>query len=212
LFRPDLRSVNAEKWEADMGRFAGLGLLGILVVFAIWGFGQYNGLVRSDETVKSSWSQVENAYQRRMDLIPNLVETVRGVAEFEQETYTQVAQARSAAGNVKLSPELLNDPEAFKRFEETQGQLSSALSRLLVTVEKYPDLKAQANFSELQTQLEGTENRITVERKRFNDVTREYNTTVRRFPASLIAGMTGFRQKPYFESREGADVPPPVKF
>jgi LemA protein len=195
-----------------MGRIAGLGLLGVLVIFAIWGFGQYNGLVRSDEQVKSSWSQVENAYQRRMDLIPNLVETVKGVAEFEKETYTQVAEARAAAGKVELSPELLENPQAFQQFEATQGQLSSALSRLLVTVERYPELKAQANFSELQTQLEGTENRITVERMRFNEVTRDFNTSVRRFPASIIASVTGFRQKPYFESREGADVPPQVQF
>jgi len=195
-----------------MGRIAGLGLIGVLVIFAIWGFGQYNGLVRSDEQVKSSWSQVENAYQRRMDLIPNLVETVKGVAEFEKETYTQVAEARSNAGKVQISPELLENPDAFRQFEATQGQLSSALSRLLVTVERYPELKAQANFSELQTQLEGTENRITVERMRFNEVTRDFNTTVRRFPANIIASVTGFNQRPYFESREGADVPPQVQF
>jgi LemA protein len=147
-----------------------------------------------------------------MDLIPNLVETVKGVADFEKETFTQVAEARASAGQIRLSPELLNDAQAFQQFEQTQGALSSALSRLLVTVERYPELRAQSNFADLQQQLEGTENRIAVERRKFNEVAQEYNTRIRRFPTNVVASLTGFSARPYFAAREGADLPPKVEF
>lgn len=190
-------------------------LLVVVVVLGgafMWGKGIYNGFVGFDEAVTSAWSQVENNYQRRMDLIPNLVETVKGAAEFEQETFTAVAEARSKAGEVQLTSETLRDPQALARFEQAQGELSSALSRLLVTVERYPELKATDAFRDLQAQLEGTENRITVARRDFNEAVRAYNTSIRRFPANLVAGFTGFEQRPYFEAREGADEAPKVEF
>ncbi len=196
----------------------GKGLIALLliglfvVVIGMWGVGKYNGFVTANEQVSAQWSQVENVYQRRMDLIPNLVETVKGVANFEQKTYTDVAEARARAGQITISKELLNNPESFAQFEKAQGELSGALSRLLATVENYPQLKANQNFLDLQTQLEGTENRITVERQRFNEVARVYNTLVKRFPARLIAGLTGFEPRPYFQAREGAAEPPKVKF
>jgi len=198
-----------------MGKIVGaVVVLLIIIIFAFggWLFGTYNKLVGLDEGVNEAWSQVENVYQRRMDLIPNLVETVKGVADFERETYTAVSEARAQAGQVKLSSDLLKDPAAFQQFEASQGALSSALSRLLVTVERYPDLKASANFADLQTQLEGTENRIAVERRRFNEVARGYNTTIRRFPARLVAGFAGFQQRPYFEAAAGAEQAPKVEF
>ncbi len=188
----------------------------VLLVAAIavgaWTAMAYNRLVTLDEQVAGAWSEVENHYQRRMDLVPNLVETVKGVAGFEKETYTAVAEARAQAGKITLSPELLRDPQAFAAFEQAQGKLSSALSRLLVTVEKYPDLKASAQFQDLMTQLEGTENRIAVARKRFNDAVRAFNTQVRRFPGNLVARMLGFEPKPYFRAKEGAAEAPKVKF
>ncbi|MBI1932126.1 MAG: LemA family protein [Ignavibacteriales bacterium] len=193
--------------------------IGILIVVAVvvigaimWGTGIYNNLVGLDENVTQSWSQVENQYQRRADLIPNLVNTVKGVANFEKETYTAVTEARSKVNQIKMTPEMLNDPNAFAQFQNAQDGLSSALSRLLVTVENYPQLKANENFSQLQAQLEGTENRISVERKKFNEVVQNYNTTVRRFPASLIAGFTGFTQKQYFKAVAGSDQAPKVEF
>lgn len=197
-----------------MGKAVGcLVVVAIVAVIAIvWGVGQYNGLVKSQEGVNAAWSQVENVYQRRMDLIPNLVATVKGVAEFEKETYTAVAEARSRAGQITISEEVLNNPDLFRRFEETQAQLSSALSRLLAVAENYPQLKANQNFLELQSQLEGTENRIAVERRRFNEVAQEYNTRIRTFPGSLIAGVFGFQQRPYFQSAPGADTAPKVEF
>ena len=197
-----------------MGKAVGcLVIAAIVAVVAIfWGMGQYNGLVRSQEGVNAAWSQVENVYQRRMDLIPNLVATVKGVAEFEKETYTAVAEARSRAGQITISKEVLENPETFRKFEESQGQLSSALSRLLAVAENYPQLKANQNFLELQSQLEGTENRIAVERRRFNEVAQEYNTRVRTFPGSLLAGLFGFQQRPYFASAPGADTAPKVEF
>ena len=192
-------------------------LIGIIVVVAILfvvvlGASGYNGLVKKNEAVNQGWSQVENQYQRRADLIPNLVETVKGAANFEQETLTKVIEARASATQVKLTPEMLNDPQALQRFEDAQGQLSSALSRLLVTVEQYPELKANANYQALQTQLEGTENRISVERHRFNEVTQDYNVAVRRFPMNFFAGMFGFQPKAYFAAREGSAEPPKVQF
>ena len=173
--------------------------------------GSYNSLVALDEKVQSAWSQVENVYQRRSDLIPNLVETVKGAAAFERDTFTAVTEARAKAGQVTLSgaPE---NAEQLQQFQQAQDQLSSALSRLMVVVEKYPELKATEAFRDLQSQLEGTENRITVERMHFNDAAREYNTTRRRFPTVLIASLMGFDARPYFEAEQGADQPPPVKF
>jgi len=192
-----------------------IALLAVAVVIGglvLWGVGVNNRFVGLDEGVNSAWSQVENDYQRRLDLIPNLVETVKGVANFEQSTYIAVAEARAKAGQVRLTPETLKDPAALAQFEQAQGQLSSALSRLLVTVEQYPELKANQNFLDLQTQLEGTENRIAVERKRFNEAVQAYNVAVRRFPAGLLAGILGYAQRPYFQAREGADQAPAVKF
>jgi LemA protein len=184
----------------------------LALVVGGWLSGQYNGLVASRETVNEAWAQVDNVYQRRLDLIPNLVETVKGVANFERETYTAVAEARSRAGQMRVNPDQLDDPEVMRRFEESQGQLTSALSRLFAVAENYPQLKANQNFLELQSQLEGTENRIAVERRRFNEVAREYNTRVSSVPTNLVAGLFGFRPRPYFESSEGADRAPQVKF
>lgn len=183
--------------------------VGILV---IWGIGSYNNMVSLDQSVIQSWSQVENQYQRRADLIPNLVNTVKGYADFEKEVLTKVTEARSKVSQFNITPELLNDPQAFAKFQSLQGELSGALSRLLVTVENYPQLKANENFLQLQAQLEGTENRISVERKKFNEVVQQYNTTIKRFPASLMAGMFGFGEKHYFKAIQGADTPPKVEF
>ncbi len=184
----------------------------ILLGAVMWAVSVYNQLVTLDEEVAKAWSQVENQYQRRADLIPNLVNTVKGVANFEKETYTAVAEARSKVNQIKLTPEMLSDPNAFKQFQAAQDNLGSALSRLLVTVERYPELKANENFLQLQAQLEGTENRIAVERKRYNEVVREYNTRIRRFPGNIIANMTGFREKQYFAAAEGAKEVPKVQF
>ena len=187
-------------------------ILIVIIGAILWGVGVYNKLVTLDEKVMQQWSQVENQYQRRADLIPNLVETVKGVAKFEKETYTAVTEARAKVNQIKLTPEMLSDPNAFQQFQAAQDGLSSALSRLLVTVERYPELKANENFLQLQAQLEGTENRIAVERRKFNKVVQEYNTTIRRFPANFIANMTGFREKQYFKSVEGSEKPPKVQF
>ncbi len=193
--------------------------IGIIIVIAVviigaimWGTGIYNNLVGLEEGVTGSWSQVENQYQRRADLIPNLVNTVKGVANFEKETYTAVTEARAKVNQINMSPEMLSDPNAFAQFQSAQDGLGSALSRLLVTVENYPQLKANENFMQLQAQLEGTENRISVERKRFNEVVQNYNTTITRFPASIIAGFTGFNQKQYFTAVAGSDQAPKVEF
>jgi LemA protein len=163
--------------------------------------------------VDKGWADVQNVYQRRADLIPNLVKTVEGAANFEKSTLTEVIQARQQVTNIKVDPTSApNDPETLKRFQATQDQLGGALSRLLVTVERYPELKATTAFRDLQAQLEGTENRITVERGRFNDAVMSYNTKVQSMPARLYAGLFGFQPKPYFSAREGSDVPPPVSF
>ncbi len=185
-------------------------VLGLLIV--MWGMGKYNGLVKLDEGVNGSWAQVQNQYQRRMDLIPNLVATVQGVANFEKSTLTAVIEARAKATQVTLSPQLLNNPQAFQQFEQTQSQLGSTLSRLLVTVEQYPNLKANENFLQLQSQLEGTENRIAVERKRFNEVVQGYNATIRTIPTSFIAAIGGFQAKQYFQAQPGAETAPKVQF
>jgi LemA protein len=184
----------------------------IALIIAIWAMGQYNGLVQSREAVNTAWAQVENVYQRRMDLIPNLVATVKGVAAFEKDTYIAVAEARAKAGQIKITPEMLNDPAAFKQFEASQAALGSALSRLLAVAENYPQLKANQNFLELQSQLEGTENRIAVERRKFNEVAQGYNTKIKSFPANLLAGLFGFRERPYFSAAPGAEKAPEVKF
>lgn len=193
-----------------------LGCLGLLLVavvlFLLFGVGVYNRLVGLEETVSQQWAQVENVYQRRADLIPNLVRTVEGAANFERSTLQAVVEARARVGQVQMSPQMLEDPQAFARFEQAQAGLSSALSRLLVVVERYPELKANQNFLELQSQLEGTENRISVERMRYNQVAQGFNTTVRRFPANLIAGMMGFERKAYFQAQAGADQAPNVQF
>jgi LemA protein len=171
----------------------------------------YNRLVEQDEAIAQQWAQVENAYQRRADLIPNLVNTVKGYADFEQETLTGVIEARSKATSINVDANNLS-PEAIQNFQAAQDQLSSALSRLLVTVERYPDLKANQNFLELQAQLEGTENRIAFERKKFNDAVGLYNTSVRRFPRNIVAMIFGFDRKGYFEAEEGAEKAPEVQF
>lgn len=194
------------------GLIFGIGFVLLAVILAVWGIGARNTLVTLDEGVKEKWSQVENVYQRRMDLIPNLVNTVKGAANFEKETLTQVIEARSKATQTTFSKEILNDPAAFKKFEESQGALSSALSRLLVVVERYPELKANKNFLELQAQLEGTENRITVERRRFNEAAKEYNVAVRKFPGAIAAWIFGFKERPYFSAEQGAATAPRVNF
>jgi LemA protein len=189
----------------------GCGVIAVIALILVaTGVGSYNRLVQLEEGVDNAWSQVENVYQRRADLIPNLVATVRGAKEFEQETLTQVVEARAKVGQVNF--ETAPDVAQLKQFEAAQSQLSSALSRLLVVVERYPELKATEAFRDLQAQLEGTENRISVERKRFNDATLDYNKTRRQFPTILLANIMGFGDKPYFESTAGADEPPKVEF
>jgi len=173
----------------------------------------YNKIQGADEQVKAAWSEVANQYQRRADLVPNLVATVKGAADFEKSTLEAVVNARARATSIQATPELVNDPAAFKNFEAAQGELSSALSRLLVTVERYPDLKANANYRDLQAQLEGTENRIAVARGRYIDAVAEYNKLVRYFPTNLTARfLLGAQVRPTFEAREGTDKPPEVKF
>ncbi|MCK4464326.1 MAG: LemA family protein [Bacteroidales bacterium] len=184
-------------------------LLVILVYASVKG--TYNQMVGKDELVSAQWAQVENVYQRRIDLIPNLVNTVKGYADFEQETLTQVIEARAKATSIQVNAGNLN-PAILNQFQEAQAGLSSALSRLLVTVERYPDLKANQNFLELQAQLEGTENRIAVERRKFNDVARDYNTFIRQFPKNIYANIFNFESKAYFEAEEKAKEVPKVEF
>lgn len=181
-----------------------------LLVF-VNGCTTYNNFVASEENVENAWSKVQSAYQRRADLIPNLVNTVKGYADFEQETLTNVIEARSKATSIQIDPANLT-PEQLSRFQNAQSELSQSLGRLLVSVERYPELKANQNFLELQAQLEGTENRIKVERDRFNDVVTEYNKQVRRFPSSLYAGLFGFERKAQFEAEAGAQQAPEVEF
>lgn len=186
-------------------------ILLVVIIFYSFFAGKYNEMVSREERVTSQWAQVENVYQRRADLIPNLVNTVKGYADFEQETLTQVIEARSKATSVNVNADNLS-PESIQQFQQAQEGLSGALSRLMVVVERYPDLKANQNFLQLQSQLEGTENRIAVERKKFNDETRNYNQYIRRFPQNLLAGMYGFEVKGYFEAAAGAEVVPEVSF
>lgn len=187
-------------------------IIGLVLLFVFYGISQNNTLVQLEESVEASWSQVENQYQRRADLIPNLVETVKGASNFEKETLTQVIEARSKATSIQLSADALNDPNAMQRFQEAQSGLSSALSRLMVTVERYPELKSNQQFLKLQDDLAGTENRIATERMRFNTTARSYNTKVRSFPTSIIASIGGFERKAYFTADEGADKAPKVSF
>lgn len=200
-----------------MGKWIGLGCLGLglLVVLAVVAFGipAYNSLVSLDQAVQAQWAQVENVYQRRADLVPNLVETVKGAAAFEKDTFTAVTEARAKVGQINATG-IANDPAAFARFQAAQDGLSSALSRLMVVVEKYPDLKATQNFRDLQVQLEGTENRIAVERMRFNEAAQAFNTRRMSFPTTLIAGFFGnrFAEKAYFKAQAGAETAPKVTF
>jgi LemA protein len=199
-----------------MGKIVGLVLVVVLVLLGVSCVGSYNKLVRLDQGVDGQWAQVENAYQRRADLIPNLVATVKGAAKFEQDTLTAVTEARARVGQVspQATEKIVNDPAAFAKFQQAQDGLSSALSRLLVVSERYPDLKATAAFRDLQVQLEGTENRISVERMRFNQTAQEFNTTRDSFPTVVLAGMFGgrFAEKAYFHAQAGAEAPPTVKF
>jgi LemA protein len=197
-----------------------IGCLGVLVVLGLvlvaTGIGSYNSLVSLDQDVKEHWGQVENVYQRRADLVPNLVETVKGAAAFEKDTFTQVTEARSKVGQVggSVAQNAPNSQADFDKFQQAQAGLTSALSRLMVVVEKYPDLKATQNFRDLQVQLEGTENRIAVERMRFNESAQHFNTKRSTFPTVLMAGFFGgrFAEKPYFKAAEGSENAPKVKF
>ena len=186
-------------------------LIAIVAILAIWGVSAYNGLVKMDESVSTAWSNVENQYQRRADLIPNLVNTVKGYAAHEKETLEAVMAARSKATQMTVDADNLT-PEKLQAYQKAQGEIGSALGRLLAITEAYPDLKANENFKELQAQLEGTENRISVERRNFNETARSYNTAVRTFPKTIIASMCGFEKRPYFEAEEGANKAPEVKF
>jgi LemA protein len=186
-------------------------VVGFLVLaFAVLGI--YNDLVARQENVKQQWGQVENVYQRRADLVPNLVATVKGYAAHEREVLEAVTASRAQVGSLQATPEILNRPAEFEKFQQAQAALSGALSRLLLVVERYPDLKANQNFLELQSQLEGTENRIAIERRRFNEAAQAYNTRVRQFPAALVARSFGFTEKPYFQSTPGSEKPPVVDF
>ena len=186
-------------------------IIAVVAVLAIWGVSSYNGLVKMDESVNTAWSNVENQYQRRADLIPNLVNTVKGYAAHEKETLEAVMAARSKATQMTIDADNLT-PEKLQAYQKAQGEIGSALGRLLAITEAYPDLKANENFKELQAQLEGTENRISVERRNFNETARSYNTAIRTFPRTIIASMCGFDKRPYFEAEEGANKAPEVKF
>jgi LemA protein len=188
----------------------------VIALMAMYAGGLYNGLVGAEQAVDSQWSQVQNVYQRRADLIPNLVASVKGAAKFEQDTLTQVVEARSRVGQIssQATSDILNDPQKFQQFQQAQDGLSSALSRLMVVVERYPDLQAVAAFRDLMNQLEGTENRINVERRKFNEVAQDYNTRVRRVPASWFVSILGwpFQPKPYFQAAPGSEAAPKVDF
>ena len=196
----------------------GRGLIALVVVLVLigglvaWGVSINNQLVVQEQNVNATWAQVQNQYQRRADLIPNLVETVKGFAQQEREVLQGVTEARARASGVQLTPEALNDPKAMERFQAAQRELGGALSRLLVTVERYPELKSNQNFLDLQKQLEGTENRIAVERRRYNEAVRDYNTRLRLFPGSIVARLLGFVPKAFFEAAPDAATPPRVKF
>jgi LemA protein len=194
----------------------GLGCLAaivvVVIILALALMGTYNNLVGLSQATDAQWANVESSYQRRADLIPNLVKTVEGAANFERSTLEAVVNARASVGQVQAGPAITNDPAAFAKWQAAQDQMSSALSRLLVVVERYPDLKANANFRDLQAQLEGTENRINVERSRYNEAAQAYNTTRLRFPAALFAAIMGFQEKAYFRSAPGSEQAPNVNF
>ena len=188
-----------------------IAIVAVVAVIAIWAISGYNSLVGMDENVSNQWANVETQYQRRADLIPNLVNTVKGYAAHEKETLEGVIAARSQATQIKVDPTDLT-PEKLAEYQKAQGQLATALGKLLAITENYPDLKANQNFLELQAQLEGTENRINVARKNFNDAAKTYNTAIRRFPKNILAGLFGFDKRAYFEAQEGAEVAPTVEF
>lgn len=187
-------------------------VVAVVLLLVFWGVGQYNSLVVLDEQVNTSWSQVENQYQRRADLIPNLVETVKGYASHERETLEGVINARAKASQPIIQAGDGMTQEQLNQFQQAQGDLTSALNRLMVVVERYPELKADENFRQLQAQLEGTENRITTARMDFNNEAQQYNTKIRHFPTNICAGIFGFRQRPYFQAEAGAEQAPQVKF
>lgn len=195
----------------NKGLIIGLSAVGFLVLIAIWMGSAYNGFVTKQEAVNAKWADVQSDYQRRADLIPNLVNTVKGYADFEKETLTDVIDARAKATSVTIDPANMT-PEKLQEFMANQNGLTSALGKLMVVVERYPELKANQNFLDLQAQLEGTENRIKIARNNFNEATREYNTAIRAFPKNTIASMFGFDKMPFFESAEGADKAPEVQF
>ncbi len=197
--------------KLSKGIIALIVVLGVVFLIFMWGKNGYNKMVSQEEQVTTAWSQVENVYQRRADLIPNLVATVKGYAAHEQETLEGVVNARAKATQTTIDPTNMT-PENMAKFQQAQGELSQALGRLMVIAEQYPDLKANQNFLELQAQLEGTENRITVERQKYNDTARLYNTTIRLFPKNILAGIFGFEKKLYFEAKEGAENAPVVQF
>jgi len=200
-----------KKLAIILGVLVVLGILALLLIVATGS--SYNHLVKLSQAVNSQWAQVQNVYQRRADLIPNLVATVSGAANFEKSTLTEITAARASVGQVKIDPNTApNDPAKLAAFDQAQGQLSSALSRLLVVVERYPDLKATENFRDLQAQLEGTENRISVERRDFNSAVQAYDTAIKSFPELFYAGAFGFHEKPYFAATAGAETPPKVQF
>ncbi len=186
-------------------------IIGIIAIIAIWVITAYNGLVKKDEACSQQWSKVESQYQRRLDLIPNLVNTVKGYASHEKETLTDVVNARNFASSSKVDPNNLTQ-ESLDKYQQSQAALKSSLDRLMVVVERYPDLKANQNFLELQSQLEGTENRIAVERQKFADIINAFNSKLRRFPTNIIAGMFGFERKAYFAADKGAETAPKVEF
>jgi LemA protein len=190
-----------------------LGAFGaVVLVVLLWAVSSYNGLVSRRENVNKAWAQVESQYQRRFDLIPNLVETVKGSSKFEKETLTAVVDARSRVGSITVDKKVLDDPASFKKFEEAQASLTSALSRLLAVAEKYPEIKSTQAYRDLLVQLEGTENRIAVARKDFNEAAQDYNTAIKVFPGALMAGFGGFHERPYFAADAGASKAPAVKF
>jgi LemA protein len=194
----------------------GLIVLGVIVLIIIggigWAIGINNQLVANEQAVNEKWAQVQNVYQRRADLVPNLVETVKGFATQERTVLEEVTKARANATGIQATRELINDPVAFRKFQQAQAELGGALGRLLVTVERYPELKSNQNFLTLQSQLEGTENRIAVERMRFSEAVRDYNTRLKLFPGSVVASLRGFKEKAYFEATPGSQEAPKVKF
>jgi LemA protein len=197
--------------KLSTGWIVAIAIIFVLFLLTLWGVSSYNNLVTKEETVNTQWANVQTQYQRRSDLIPNLVATVKGVANFEKSTLTAVIEARANATKVNINPKNL-DEASLQKFQAAQDGVSSALSRLMVVVERYPELKATQNFSELQAQLEGTENRITVARRDFNEAAQAFNTYLRRFPSNIFAGMFGFHKKAYFASQKGAENAPKVQF